>query len=83
MQFSFLHLIGLDTEDIPPVGEKIAIGGGKREEKCNCIFFYPTFVALSGGRRGHAAEVTRSSVLPEPSISCGSVINRLKEDMVG
>lgn len=25
----------------------------------------------------------RSPVLPEPSISCGSVINRLKEDMGG
>lgn len=61
MQFSFLHLIRLDMEDIPPGSEKIPIGGGKREEKCNCTIFYPrypTFVALSDGRRGHAAEVT-------------------------
>lgn len=72
-------------EATPPGGEKIAIGGGKREEKCNCTIFYPcypTFMALTA-EGAMPLKSLCSSLLPETSISCGSAINRLKEDMEG
>lgn len=44
MQFSFLHLIRLDMEDIPPGGEKIVIKGGKGEDTATGPF--PILITL-------------------------------------
>lgn len=84
MQFSFLHLIRLDMEAIPPGGEKIAIKAGKREDTTTVpfsILITPTFVAVTA-EGAMPLKSHRSLVLREPSISCGSAINRLKEDTV-
>lgn len=84
MQFSFLHLIRLDMEDIPSGGEKIVIKGGKRKDTATVPFstlITPTFVAVTEGAMPLKSH--HSSVLREPSISCGSAINILKEDTVG
>lgn len=75
MQFSLLHFIRLDKEDIPLGGEKTVIKGGKSEETATAWLL----ITLPAWHR--YAAVTSLCRDSRASMFCASVINGLKEDI--